>query len=218
MSKHVAFAVSIARQINSGCRRQSPEGVLSALRLAAAQQRWYTPTPLAPRDKCCQTIAYDDEVTAAIFEFGDGAVIPLHDHPGSVASVVLSGQLQFVAVDPRSGAKFGKCRENMLIGIGDSLLSTPHLGPLHAFRSVGGPASVLDVIWPSYSRERECTYFEWVTEGRGSLWDATPGNSAPLRRYAAEPPGWEPPREEPFLGEPLTQVAAVHFKHTPEKT
>lgn len=185
--------------------------MLSALRLAAAEQRWYTPTPLAPRDKCCQTIVYDDEVTAAIFEFGDGAVIPLHDHPGAVASVVLSGRLQYVSVDPGNGAKFGKCRENMFICPGDSLLSTPHQGPLHAFRSVGGPASVLDVIWPSYSRERECTYFDWVADGRGGIWDAAPGSSALLRRYATEPPGWEPPREEPFLGEPL-ETEAAHVK------
>lgn len=203
MARHVAAAVSIARQLLSGSLKQSPEDVLSALRQAAAEQRWYKPTRLGPRDKCCQVMAYDSDVTAAIFEFGEGAIIPLHDHPGTVASVVLSGQLQYVSVDP--GRSTGRCRGNAIVSVGDALVSAPHAGPLHAFRSIGGPAAVLDIIWPSYSPERECTYYDWV-DGRG-LWDAAPGSTAQLRRFAAEPPGWEPPREEPYSGEPLAEAA-----------
>ena len=208
MARHVAAALALARKLS---RNDSPQTVTAALKLAAADSSsFYRPTSLGPLEKCCQILAYDDAATAAVFEFGPRAEIPLHDHPGAVASVVLRGHLRCVSFDLSksvSGSVTGRCGENVVAGPGDILISLPSEGALHAFYSAAGGTAVLDILWPSYSPTRECTYFELPVGQPGarsrSLWDTTPGDFVELRRLPAEPPGWELPFEVRYAGEPL---------------
>lgn len=209
MARHVATALALARKLT---RNDSPQAVMAALKLAAADpSTFYRPTLLGPLEKCCQILAYDDAATVAVFEFGPGAEIPLHDHPGAVASVVLRGHLRCVSFDlnetvSSSALVTGSCCENVVVGPGDTLLSMPSAGALHAFYSAAGGTAVLDILWPSYSPTRECTYYALVQRGARSssgLWATTPGHLAELRRWPAEPPGWELPFEVRYAGEPV---------------
>lgn len=215
MAQYASEAILLARRLVRG-RGGAACDVLAALKRAASVgTKLYKPTPhLAGVQSACQVLYEDAEVTMAIFEFQGPTMIPLHDHPGSVASVVLTGELQAVSFDLGStGTDVGNagtesviCRGNAIFGLGSAFLSTPTSGPLHAFRNASsGRTAVLDLLWPSYSPARECTYFEWIndTAGSSSVWCSVPGVVASLRRLPLEPPGWEPPATAPYLGEPL---------------
>ena len=133
--------------------------------------------------------------TAAIFELGPGAAIPLHDHPAmSVCTRVLAGRLHTVQFDAPRGGGGAVCVGNAWRDAGDVFSTLPGGNNVHAFRGGSAGAAILDVVWPPYDEEdRRVTYFDWAPSGRsGRVWDATVGEAGMLRALAGEPRDWRP--------------------------
>lgn len=125
-------------------------------------------------------------VTMAVFVLGAGSSLPYHDHPGMcVFSKVLWGKLGVDSYDlTGNNGRDAARKKRKIAGKGDTLLLTPTLGNVHAFRAEENEAvAVFDVLLPPYDwdKGRPCTYLREDEDGttdkeRVSLEEIEPPN------------------------------------------
>ncbi|CAI9099291.1 OLC1v1036079C2 [Oldenlandia corymbosa var. corymbosa] len=121
------------------------------------------------------TIYKCQNFSLCIFFLPEGAVIPLHNHPGmTVFSKLLLGTMHIKSydwVDPTasessrslSRLRLARLKANRIFEApcDTSVLYPTSGGNIHEFRAIT-PCAVLDVIGPPYSKEdgRDCSYYK----------------------------------------------------------
>lgn len=133
--------------------------------------------------------------SAAIFELGPGAAIPLHDHPAmGVCTRVLTGRLHAVTFEPHGADGAATCTSNAWYDAGAVFPTLPRGNNVHAFRGGATGAAILDIVFPPYAAgARDVTYFAWAgADGSHRVWDAAAGDGGTLRALAGEPRDWRP--------------------------
>jgi hypothetical protein len=152
-------------------------------------------TNCSPQDgeRLYENLVTERAVSCTMFHLGCNADIPLHDHPGFVATLVLEGELECVtlaASSPRAQRQRAECLSHVTVGPGNVLLCNG----LHAIRATGRRAvSMLDIVWPPYADANACAYYSWMPDGskqHSDIWSAEKGSSGHIIRLDGDPPGW----------------------------
>jgi len=109
----------------------------------------------SPNEVAIQDIIQRDHIGISIWWIGGGSMIPMHDHVGmQVYEKLLMGELEVEFLDGSTE----------ILKAGDISRITPTMNH-HEIRSLSN-SIFLNITYPNYTSERDCTYFRKGEDGK----------------------------------------------------
>lgn len=122
-----------------------------------------------------QRLIKQRNLNGGILTIDDNQLVPLHDHPGATGIVrIISGEAEICLFDEtrENNVKQNKSEQGIaelvqvsrrVLRSGDTAVLTPHMGNIHALKSLSKQCRMLDFFIPPYEISQR-SWFEPLTE------------------------------------------------------